>query len=287
MKLVNSHPAFDGMDFVEREDDGKLVSTECTIYRKDRAHPIAITEYYDECKRDTGPWKMKHRMLRHKAAIQCARYAFGFAGIYDEDEGEKIALAPADASYAPPAEPPPPEIEHKPEVIPLRVNESLILGEARRMAEEIMSTAATTGEGIAKLPETPAKRKRATKAEMEARRAAEGKGATSPELDKALKILMPTVETTMDQIKEGVEANLPAPDDDIPMPPDEPPPMQEVPTHIQSAVAKWKTVIKNAESETELDSAWDTHLSAVQGQMPEWVYAECINLDDERRGEIG
>jgi hypothetical protein len=34
---------------------------------------------------------MKHRMLRHKALIQCARYAFGFAGIYDEDEGAKIA----------------------------------------------------------------------------------------------------------------------------------------------------------------------------------------------------
>ena len=253
MKLVNSHPAFDGMDFVEREDDGKLVSIECTIYRKDRAHPIAITEYYDECKRDTGPWKMKHRMLRHKAAIQCARYAFGFAGIYDEDEGEKIALAPADASYGPPADPPPPEI---PEAF-------------ANMNAPVSAITAAYGD-------PPAKRKRATKAEMEARRAA----------DAAAKAV-PTVETTMDQIKEGVEANLPAPDDDIPMPPDEPPPMQEVPTHIQSAVAKWKTVIKNAESETELDSAWDTHLSAVQGQMPEWVYAECINLDDERRGEIG
>jgi hypothetical protein len=30
-------------------------------------------------------------MLRHKAMIQAARYAFGFSGIYDEDEGSKIA----------------------------------------------------------------------------------------------------------------------------------------------------------------------------------------------------
>ncbi|OPB31163.1 hypothetical protein [Bartonella sp. AR 15-3] len=29
-------------------------------------------------------------MLRHKAVIQCARYAFGFSGIYDEDEAERI-----------------------------------------------------------------------------------------------------------------------------------------------------------------------------------------------------
>jgi hypothetical protein len=29
-------------------------------------------------------------MLRHKSLIQCSRYAFGFAGIYDEDEGRAI-----------------------------------------------------------------------------------------------------------------------------------------------------------------------------------------------------
>jgi hypothetical protein len=29
-------------------------------------------------------------MLRHKALIQCARLAFGFAGIYDEDEATRI-----------------------------------------------------------------------------------------------------------------------------------------------------------------------------------------------------
>lgn len=29
-------------------------------------------------------------MLRHKAMIQCARIAFGFTGIYDEDEAQRI-----------------------------------------------------------------------------------------------------------------------------------------------------------------------------------------------------
>jgi hypothetical protein len=29
-------------------------------------------------------------MLRHKALIQCARVAFGFSGIYDPDEAERI-----------------------------------------------------------------------------------------------------------------------------------------------------------------------------------------------------
>ncbi|WP_414836262.1 recombinase RecT, partial [Escherichia coli] len=39
----------------------------------------------------TGPWQSHpKRMLRHKAMIQCARLAFGFAGIYDKDEAERI-----------------------------------------------------------------------------------------------------------------------------------------------------------------------------------------------------
>ncbi len=42
------------------------------------------------CKRNTEPWKMEHRMLRHKAVMQCARIAFGFSGIHDEDDAGVI-----------------------------------------------------------------------------------------------------------------------------------------------------------------------------------------------------
>lgn len=92
VNLVNSHPACDGFEFdVEHDDKGELVSITCRMHRNDRSRPVSVTEYFDECKRATEPWKMKHRMLRHKAMIQAARYAFGFSGIYDEDEGAKIA----------------------------------------------------------------------------------------------------------------------------------------------------------------------------------------------------
>ena len=74
------------MDF---QQDGE--SCTCRIYRKDRSHPIVVTEYMDECRRNTQPWKSHpRRMLRHKAMIQAARLAFGFTGIYDEDEAERI-----------------------------------------------------------------------------------------------------------------------------------------------------------------------------------------------------
>lgn len=110
VNLINSHGKLDGIEFsMEHNDKGILISCTCRIYRKDRSKPIEVTEYLAECKRDTDPWKMQHRMLRHKALIQCARYAFGFSGIYDEDEGEKIASAgPAMQRVAAPPAPKPP-----------------------------------------------------------------------------------------------------------------------------------------------------------------------------------
>lgn len=108
VNLVNSHPACDGFEFdFEHDEDGKLVSCTCRMFRKDRGRPVVVTEYLSECSRNTDPWKMQHRMLRHKAMIQAARYAFGFSGIYDEDEGEKIAQS-AIRDVTPPAPPPPP-----------------------------------------------------------------------------------------------------------------------------------------------------------------------------------
>lgn len=89
VSMCNNHPQMDGMTFEDIHDgEGQLQAITCRIYRKDRSHPIEVTEYLSECKRSTEPWKMQHRMLRHKALMQCARYAFGFSGITDEDEAQ-------------------------------------------------------------------------------------------------------------------------------------------------------------------------------------------------------
>jgi phage recombination protein Bet len=115
-RIINEHPAFDGIQFAYAPD---MVANfeglkkplhewvECVIYRKDRTHPIIIREYAEECYRPPfvgksqfnnggtyevpGPWQSHpRRMLRHKSQIQCARIAFGFAGLYDEDEAARI-----------------------------------------------------------------------------------------------------------------------------------------------------------------------------------------------------
>lgn len=93
LRMMNDHPQFDGIEFQFTENDGKLISCTALIHRKDRKHPTSVTEYLGECRRNTDPWKMEHRMLRHKATIQCARVAFGFSGITDEDEAERIGMA--------------------------------------------------------------------------------------------------------------------------------------------------------------------------------------------------
>lgn len=114
IRIVNEHPQFDGIEF-----DATPEAVTARIYRKDRSRPIVVTEYLEECRRNTDPWKnMPRRMLRHKALMQCARVAFGFA-LYDDDEareavggtlidaatGEVIEQARRGAAPAPAARP--------------------------------------------------------------------------------------------------------------------------------------------------------------------------------------
>lgn len=130
-KLVNRSMDFDGVTFSYADkDDGTPLSVTCTMQLKNREHPVVVTEYLDECKRNSPPWnQMPRRMLRHKAYMQCARLAFGLSGIYDEDEAHDIIknaevisvgapiqmpqeAAPASAAEpAPPAEPVPEQEE--------------------------------------------------------------------------------------------------------------------------------------------------------------------------------
>lgn len=90
IRIMNSHPQFDGIEFENIVNQkGEVEAIEAVIHRKDRARPIRVIEYLDECKRNTEPWNMMpKRMLRNKALIQGARIAFGFSGIYSEDDPE-------------------------------------------------------------------------------------------------------------------------------------------------------------------------------------------------------
>jgi phage recombination protein Bet len=92
-KVINSHPQFDGMKFVESApgDDGLPLYIECTIYRKDRRVATSVREYMQEAHTSQGAW-LTHprRMLRHKAMVQCARTCFGLGGLYEPGEAERV-----------------------------------------------------------------------------------------------------------------------------------------------------------------------------------------------------
>lgn len=104
-RIINEHPAFNGMEFNYSDEivtmaGGKPCPAWCevVIYRKDRDRPTIVREYLDEVYQAprgkdgfAGPWQSHtKRFLRHKTLIQGARIAFGFAGIYDEDEANRI-----------------------------------------------------------------------------------------------------------------------------------------------------------------------------------------------------
>lgn len=96
IKMANRDPRYDGVELKENNDDnGELVSVTAIFHLKGIDHPVIVTEYLGECYDESKPaWrKWKRRMLRHKGYIQGARVAFGFSGIYDEDEAERIIEA--------------------------------------------------------------------------------------------------------------------------------------------------------------------------------------------------
>ena len=104
-KMLINNPRFDGYEFeFEKNEDGSPASCTMTIHVKERAHPVRITEYFAECFRNTDNWKnMPFRMLRNRTLCQGSRLAFGFSGVYHEDEAETISV---EATIIP-SEPPP------------------------------------------------------------------------------------------------------------------------------------------------------------------------------------
>ncbi len=169
-RIINEHPGFDGMEFdtafEDTKDGRKPVSVTCRMYRKDRIRPVAVTEYLSECYRPTDPWKgAPARMLRHKAMIQAARYAFGFSGIYDEDDAAMIRAdiearpvsrtdgpAPQAAAPKPPSPPSPPQAPKgppsppKPPSAPVTIDNEAPAADATDWTAEIESYANRIGE---------------------------------------------------------------------------------------------------------------------------------------------
>lgn len=102
-RIINGHKEIDGIEFhfadeMATPNGGKPCPVWCevSIYHKGRSRPTVVREYLDEvyvAPRNgyAGPWQTHtKRFLRHKTFIQGGRVAFGFGGIYDEDEAYRV-----------------------------------------------------------------------------------------------------------------------------------------------------------------------------------------------------
>lgn len=94
VSLANRHPKCDGWEFeYEYSDTNKLEAVTCIMYRKDRSHPtktrVKMSEWrisgYDSQWNNRPEWMLTGKALKHGA-----RFAFGFAGLYTDDEAREI-----------------------------------------------------------------------------------------------------------------------------------------------------------------------------------------------------
>lgn len=95
LKIIHSHDDLVSVTHDYIVDDGTLVAIECTVVRAATEtlpeRTFKAREYMAECVRDTEPWiKSPSRMLKHKATIQCARYAYALMSVIDDDDAGRI-----------------------------------------------------------------------------------------------------------------------------------------------------------------------------------------------------
>lgn len=108
IRIVNNHPQADGWEYRLSEENIDLDQfaedipkwIECIMHRKDRKNSVSARVYAVEAYRKPfekdgrqikGPWQTYTRlMLENRAFIRAARFAFGFTGIYSEDDAERM-----------------------------------------------------------------------------------------------------------------------------------------------------------------------------------------------------
>lgn len=88
LRVANEHPMFDGMDTkVERDAQSKPVKATCSVYRKDRSHPITCEAYYNEYKKSGNVWQTyPSAMISKVAEVLALKRSFSINGVVTEEE---------------------------------------------------------------------------------------------------------------------------------------------------------------------------------------------------------
>ena len=88
LRVANQHPMFDGMETrVERDEKGVPVKAVCTVWRKDRSHPMIAEAYYNEYKKQGNVWSTyPSAMIAKVAEVLALKRSFAINGCVTEEE---------------------------------------------------------------------------------------------------------------------------------------------------------------------------------------------------------
>ena len=88
LAVANKDPQFDGMETrVERDEKNVPIKATCTVWRKDRGHPIICEAYYNEYKKSSGVWQQyPSAMISKVAEVLALKRSFAINGVVTEEE---------------------------------------------------------------------------------------------------------------------------------------------------------------------------------------------------------
>lgn len=88
LAIANRHPQFDGIETrVERDEKNVPIKAVCTVWRKDRAHPIICEAYYSEYRKSSGVWSQyPSAMISKVAEVLALKRSFAINGVVTEEE---------------------------------------------------------------------------------------------------------------------------------------------------------------------------------------------------------
>lgn len=88
LRVANENPNFDGMETrVERTETGMPIKAVCTVWRKDRSHPVICEAYFNEYKSNSPVWqKYPSAMVSKVAEVLALKRSFAINGVVTEEE---------------------------------------------------------------------------------------------------------------------------------------------------------------------------------------------------------
>ena len=88
LRVANQHPQFDGMETrVERDDKNIPIKAVCTVWRKDRGHPVIAEAYYNEYRKPGNVWATyPSAMIAKVAEVLALKRSFAINGVVTEEE---------------------------------------------------------------------------------------------------------------------------------------------------------------------------------------------------------